>query len=252
MAKQNNVSIIPVDSEHSAIFQCLAGHTSGDIDKILLTASGGPFRGKSLEFLSKVTVKDALNHPNWSMGKKISVDSATLINKGLEAIEARWLFNVSLENIDVVVHPQSIIHSAIQYKDGNVIAHLSPPDMRYAIQYALNHPKRIPNNFRKLNIFEQNLTFEKPDTATFKGLSLCFEAGKKGGSWPVILNASNEECVNGFLEGSIGFTDITEIIETVLKKHSFISNPSLKEVLEIDEWARINTWELIRGKGVLS
>ncbi|SHJ57711.1 1-deoxy-D-xylulose 5-phosphate reductoisomerase [Anaerobranca californiensis DSM 14826] len=244
VVKENNVKLIPVDSEHSAIFQCLQGQNS-EIEKIILTASGGPFRGKKIHQLENVTIGETLNHPNWSMGKKISIDSATLINKGLEAIEAKWLFDVSLEKIQITIHPQSIIHSAVQFIDGNIIAHLSPPDMRYAVEYALNYPNRRPSKLPRLNLFNQNLTFEEPDFDTFKGLGLSLECGKRGGSAPIILNASNEVCVESFLEGKISFLQIPEIIEKTISLHRFVEKPNLQEILDIDQWAREKTKELI-------
>jgi 1-deoxy-D-xylulose-5-phosphate reductoisomerase len=246
LAKEKNVELIPVDSEHSAIFQCLQGHKSErEIEKIILTASGGPFRGRKEGELKNVTIDQTLNHPNWSMGKKISIDSATLINKGLEAIEAKWLFNIPLEKIEITIHPQSIVHSAVQFIDGNIIAHLSPPDMRYAVEYALNYPNRRPSKLPRLNLFNQNLTFEEPDYDTFKGLGLCVECGKKGGSAPIILNASNEVCVQSFLEGKITFLQIPEIIEKTVGLHTYVEKPNLEEILELDQWAREKTKELI-------
>lgn len=248
-AEKQGVELLPVDSEHSAIFQCLRGNSTNTIEKIILTASGGPFRGKKKADLKGVTIQETLKHPNWSMGKKITIDSATLINKGLEAIEAKWLFGVNLSSIEIVIHPQSIIHSAIQFIDGNIIAHLSPPDMKYAIEYALNYPNRKAGSLERLNLFDQNLTFEKPDYETFKGLNLCIKAGKAGGSLPVILNASNEVCVDGFLNNKIDFLSIPEIIEETLELHKYMENPNLNEILEIDEWARNTTYELICKRG---
>ncbi|SES78904.1 1-deoxy-D-xylulose-5-phosphate reductoisomerase [Anaerobranca gottschalkii] len=244
LATKNKVKLIPVDSEHSAIFQCLQGQNS-QIEKIILTASGGPFRGRKISELKDVTIAQTLKHPNWSMGKKISIDSATLINKGLEAIEAKWLFDVPLEKIQITIHPQSIVHSAVQFIDGNIIAHLSPPDMRYAVEYALNYPNRRPSKLPRLNLFNQNLTFEEPDYETFKGLGLCLECGKKGGSAPIILNASNEVCVQSFLEGKISFLEIPEIIEKTVSLHTYVEKPNLEEILNLDQWAREKTKELI-------
>ena len=248
-AKNHGVNLLPVDSEHSAIFQCLRGNSAETIEKIILTASGGPFRGKTEEQLKGVTVQETLKHPNWSMGKKISIDSATLINKGLEAIEAKWLFSLDLDKIEIVIHPQSIVHSAIEYIDGNIIAHLSPPDMKYAIEYALNYPERKSSSLTRLNLFDKELTFERPDYVTFKGLDLCIKAGKKGGSLPVVLNASNEVCVEGFLNNRLEFLDIPELIEETMELHKFVSNPSLDEILEIDQWSRQMTYELITKRG---
>lgn len=248
-AKKHSIELLPVDSEHSAIFQCLRGNSSETINKIILTASGGPFRGMGKDELREVTVQETLKHPNWSMGKKISIDSATLINKGLEAIEAKWLFEVELHKVEIVIHPQSIIHSAVEYIDGNVIAHLSPPDMKYAIEYALNYPHRKISSLKRLSLFDKQLTFEKPDHETFKGLGLCIKAGNKGGSLPVVLNASNEVCVDGFLNKKIRFLEIPEIIEETMELHKFADSPSLDEVLEIDSWAREMTNELIAKRG---
>ena len=213
-AKENNVKILPVDSEHSAIFQSLSGYANKDINKILLTASGGPFRGKTIEDLKDVTVKDALKHPKWNMGQKISIDSATLMNKGLEVIEAHFLFDCEYDNIEVIVHPQSIIHSMVEYKDASVIAQLGSPDMRLPIQYALNYPERKGMIAKPVNFYELGaLTFEKPDLETFKCLRFAYEAGKIGGLAPTILNGANEEAVDLLLKEKIKFLQIAEIIE---------------------------------------
>ncbi|WP_288477931.1 1-deoxy-D-xylulose-5-phosphate reductoisomerase [uncultured Clostridium sp.] len=217
-AKENGVKILPVDSEHSAIFQSLRGNKESELKKILLTASGGPFRGKKLKELECVTLKDALNHPNWSMGKKITVDSATLMNKGLEVIEAHFLFNCPYENIQVVVHPQSMIHSMVEYKDNSIIAQIGSPDMRLPIQYALNYPERKKEIATPLDFYDMcNLTFEKPDMDTFKCLRLAFEAGKRGGLMPTILNGANEEAVSLFLDEKIKFLQIGDIIEKAIE-----------------------------------
>ncbi len=238
-AKKNNVRIIPVDSEHSAIYQCLNGERREDLDKILITASGGPFRGKDRAFLENVTVKDALAHPNWSMGKKITIDSATLMNKGLEIIEAKWLFDVDVEDIVPVVHPQSIIHSMVQYRDGSIMAHLGAADMRIPIQYAITEPIREPNNIEKIDLIEiGKLTFEEPDMETFKAIKLAIEAIKVGGTMPAVLNGANEVLVSLFLDEKIKFLDIADTIEDVMDKHENRLNPSLDEILEADKWAR--------------
>ncbi|WP_353892059.1 1-deoxy-D-xylulose-5-phosphate reductoisomerase [Proteinivorax hydrogeniformans] len=247
LAKQTDNVILPVDSEHSAIFQAIGNNEIDSVEKIYLTASGGPFRGKTKEDLATITPKDALKHPNWSMGNKISIDSATLINKGLEVIEAKWLFDIDLNKIEVVVHPQSIIHSAVEFSDGNIIAQMGPSDMRMAISYAFSYPSRFKNNFKRLDLFSQSLTFERPDYETFDGLSLCIDAIKTGGSNPAVLNAANEVCVESFLSGKISFTDISKIIGTVLSKHKTIYAPSLNEVLEVDSWARECTLGIIKG-----
>lgn len=238
-AKKNGVSILPVDSEHSAIFQSLMGYTLKDIRRIILTASGGPFRGYVKDQLQDVTVKEALKHPKWNMGKKISIDSATLMNKGLEVIEAKWLFDLDLEQIDVVVHPQSIIHSMVEYFDSSVIAQMGYPDMRVPIQFALTYPKRIENNYRKLDLLEvSKLTFEKPDKDTFPCLNLAYEALKIGGSLPTVLNAANEVLVELFIKGKIGFYDIPRIVEFALQKHDVQYKLSIDEIIQIDKWTR--------------
>ncbi len=242
LAKEYNVPILPVDSEHSAIFQSLQGEGENQIHKILLTASGGPFRGKSYEELKDMQVEDALKHPNWSMGRKITIDSSTLVNKGLEVMEAKWLFGVDLEQIQVVVHPQSVIHSAVEFEDGAVIAQLGTPDMRLPIQYALYYPERRSLSGKRLNLFELgNLTFEEPDIKTFKGLALAYEAMKRGGNIPTVYNAANEKAVSLFLDRKISYLQITELIETCMKQIPFIENPNLDEILqtEADTYALI-------------
>jgi 1-deoxy-D-xylulose-5-phosphate reductoisomerase len=239
LAKEKNVKILPVDSEHSAIFQCLMGNNNKDVSKIILTASGGPFRGQKLHELSMVTSKDALKHPNWVMGSKITIDSATLMNKGLEVIEAKWLFGLELEQIQVMVHPQSVIHSMVEYNDGSVMAQLGSPDMRMPIQFALTYPRRCTNSFNRLNLLEvKNLTFEEPDLKTFSCLKLAFEALKSGGTMPVVLNAANEVAVGLFLKEKIGFLDIPRIIEKVMGKHTVNIKPGLDDIIEVDRWAR--------------
>lgn len=237
MAREYGVSILPVDSEHSAIFQCLQGEPKKALDKILLTASGGPFRGKSAEFLETVTLEDALNHPNWSMGPKITIDSSTMMNKGLEVMEAKWLFGVDYSQIEVVIQPQSIIHSMVQYIDGAVIAQLGTPDMRVPIEYALFYPERrsLPGDrldFSKLS----QITFEKPDYKVFRGLSLAIEAGKTGGTMPTVFNAANERAVAKFLKGEIKYTDIVRSIEKCMDAHKVSAHPDLEEILATEQW----------------
>ena len=235
LCEANATEIIPVDSEHSAIFQCLAGEEHNPIEKIFLTASGGPFRGKKLDDLKNITKKQALKHPNWSMGAKITIDSATLMNKGLEVIEAKWLFDLSKEQIEVVVHPQSIIHSAVQFQDGSIKAQLGLPDMKLPIQYALGFPKRLSNRFERFSFFDYpNLTFEKPDLETFKNLALAYKAMEKGGNSPCILNAANEIAVSAFLNDKIGFLNMADLIDNCLEKINFVKNPSLEELIESD------------------
>ena len=235
LAKEYGISILPVDSEHSAIFQCLQGSADNAIDKILLTASGGPFRGRKTEELRQMKAADALKHPNWSMGRKITVDSATLVNKGLEMIEAGWLFSVTEEQIEVVVHPQSIIHSAVQYADGAVIAQLGIPDMHLPIQYALFYPERKPLPQEKLDLFALGqLTFERPDEETFRGLALARKAMKTGGNLPTVLNAANERAVALFLQDRISFLEIAEIIEDSMENIPFIAAPDLTQILETE------------------
>ena len=234
-AKKNNVNILPVDSEHGAIFQCLQGNKLDAVNKIILTASGGPFRGKNKEQLVEIKPEDALKHPKWNMGKKISIDSSTLMNKGLEVIEAHWLFGVAYENIQVVVHPQSIIHSMVEYNDGSVIAQMSSTDMRLPIQYAINYPKRENAVIDRLDIYNMgNLTFEKPDTDTFKCLNLAYKAGKMGGNMPAIMNAANEVAVELFLDYKIKYLEIEDIIEKSMERFKHHINPNLEDILEID------------------
>lgn len=235
LAKENNVSILPVDSEHSAIFQSLNGEPKNRINKILLTASGGPFRGKKRNELENIQVEDALKHPNWAMGRKITIDSSTLVNKGLEVMEAKWLFDVEPEQIQVVVHPQSIIHSMVEYVDGAVMAQLGIPDMKLPIQYALFYPDRRIMNEKKLNFFElQTMTFEKPDTETFYGLNLAYEALKCGGNVPTIYNAANEKAVALFLEKKIRYLQITDLIAKCMADITKIDNPDIGQILETE------------------
>ena len=237
--KKNNVNMLPVDSEHSAIFQCLANSKHSEVSKIILTASGGPFRNRTLKELESVTVQDALKHPNWSMGRKITIDSATLMNKGLEVIEARWLFDIMPESIEVCVHPQSIIHSAVEFVDGAVIAQLGLPDMKIPIQYALTYPERLPMRGEKLNLASiGELTFYKPDMERFKCLRLAFRALDMGDSACVVLNGANEEAVKLFLSGKISFPDIGNLIEKTLDKHEIIEDMNIEEVSELDRWSR--------------
>lgn len=239
MAKEYDVQILPVDSEHSAIFQALNGEHPNKIDKILLTASGGPFRGKTREELASVTLEDALKHPNWSMGRKITVDSSTMVNKGLEVMEAKWLFGVELDQIEVVVQPQSVIHSMVQYEDGSIIAQLGTPDMRLPIQYALYYPKRRPLAGKRLDFGALgSITFEKPDLKTFRGLALAYEAMRVGGNVPTIFNAANEAAVALFLDQKISYLQITEIIEDCMKNCAFIENPKLEEILDTETQVR--------------
>lgn len=246
LAKEYNSLILPVDSEHSAIFQCLVGHQAKKINKIVLTASGGPFRGKNLDFLKNVSLEDALKHPNWSMGKKITIDSSTLMNKGLEVIEAKFLFDVNPEQIEVVVHPQSIIHSGIEFCDHSTIAQLGLPDMRVPIQYALFYPNRVENNFKSLSLFDiGSLTFEKPDKEVFKCLNLAFDSLKVGGTMPAVLNAANEESVSLFLNKKISFLDIGNINEKIMLKHNSINIDCVETILEVERWTKIMVNEIV-------
>jgi len=237
MAREHHVSILPVDSEHSAIFQCLHGERQKDVDKILLTASGGPFRGKTLKDLENVTLEDALKHPNWSMGQKITIDSSTMVNKGLEVMEARWLFDVNYDQIEVVVQPQSIIHSMVQFVDGAILAQLGTPDMRVPIEYALFYPERRSLHGERLDFSTlQSITFEKPDMDVFRGLALALEAGKVGGTMPTVFNAANEKAVAKFLHREIGYMDIIRLIEQCMEAHQWKDNPSLEEILDTEQW----------------
>ena len=237
MAKEYGVSILPVDSEHSAIFQSLQGEPKAALDKILLTASGGPFRGKSAEFLETVTLEDALNHPNWSMGPKITIDSSTMVNKGLEVMEAKWLVGGDYSQIEVVIQPQSIIHSMVQYVDGAIIAQLGTPDMRVPIEYALFYPERRSLSGDRLDFSKlSQITFEKPDYKVFRGLSLAIEAGKTGGTMPTVFNAANERAVAKFLKGEIKYTDIVRSIEKCMDAHKVSAHPDLEEILATEQW----------------
>lgn len=238
MAEEYNVKILPVDSEHSAIFQSLNGENRKEIDKILLTASGGPFRGWTREQMKDVQVEDALKHPNWSMGKKITIDSATMVNKGLEVIEAKWLFGVGLDDIQVVVQPQSLIHSMVQFKDGGIIAQLGTPDMRLPIQYALYYPSRKYLAGERVDFAKiGKITFEDPDPKNFVGLQLAYDAATTGGSMPTVFNAANEKAVAKFLNREIKFLEITDIIKYCMDNHKVIENPSVEEILDIEQWA---------------
>ncbi len=247
LAKENGVNIYPVDSEHSAIFQCLAGEFHNPIEKIYLTASGGPFRGKKSDFLKTVKKEQALKHPNWSMGAKITIDSATLMNKGLEVIEAKWLFNLNFEQIDVIVHPQSIIHSIVQFTDGSMKAQMGLPDMKLPIQYALAYPDRLQNNFPRFDFLNYpNLSFEKPDLDSFKNLDLAFEAMKLGGNMPCIINAANEIMVAAFLKDQVGFLQMSEIIEVCMKKINHLKFPTYEDYIETDKETRLLATNLIK------
>lgn len=238
-AREQRVAILPVDSEHCALFQCLQGEKKDTVEKLLLTCSGGPFRGKSREELAGATVAQVLDHPTWTMGKKITVDSATLVNKGLEVIEAKWLYDVRYDQIQVVVHPQSIVHSMVQFRDGAVMAQLGSTDMRLPIQYALTYPERTVSGFERLDFWKmKSLTFEKPDTDTFRGLAFAYEAGQMGGSMPCVFNAANEVAVGAFLQGKIRFLDIYDIIEETMMKTECVLSPTLDELFEEDSRAR--------------
>ena len=246
LARENGVNIYPVDSEHSAIFQCIVGEFHNPIEKIILTASGGPFRGKDEDFLRTVTKQQALKHPNWDMGAKITIDSASLMNKGLEVIEAKWLFGLKTEQVEVVVHPQSIIHSMVQFEDGSIKAQMGLPDMRLPIQFALTYPKRLKSDFPRFDFLDYpSLTFEKPDTKTFRNLALAFEALSRGGNMPCILNAANEIVVAEFLKDKIGFLEMSDIVEKCMSKVDFISKPQLEDYIFTDQETRIKATELI-------
>ncbi|MDE6209649.1 MAG: 1-deoxy-D-xylulose-5-phosphate reductoisomerase [Lachnospiraceae bacterium] len=245
LAEEYNVKILPVDSEHSAIFQCLNGENSREIERILLTASGGPFRGKTREEMKNVKVEDALKHPNWSMGRKITIDSATMVNKGLEVMEAKWLFGVTYEQVEVVVQPQSLIHSMVEFRDGAVMAQLGTPDMRLPIQYALYYPQRRKLESDRVDFKAiRNIEFYEPDMENFRGLRLAYEAGKTGNSMPTVYNAANERAVAKFLDRKIGFLDITDIIEEAMNRHKIIENPNINEILTIEA----DTYEFIESR----
>ena len=246
LASQHKVKILPVDSEHSAIFQCLEGESSNAVEKIYLTASGGPFRGKDMDFLATVSSQDALKHPNWTMGSKITIDSATLMNKGLEVIEAKWLFNLTVDQIDIIVHPQSVIHSIVQFEDGSMKAQMGLPDMKLPIQYALAYPQRLKNRLPRFNFLDYpELTFEKPDTNSFRNLNIAFEALRTGGNMPCIINAANEVVVAEFLNNHIGFLQMSDIIEACMNRVSYIKKPSLEDYIETDRETRIFAQTLV-------
>ncbi len=245
LAKEKKVRILPVDSEHSAIFQSMQGVKKEEVSKLLITASGGPFRGKKREELENIQVEDALKHPNWAMGRKITIDSSTLVNKGLEVMEAKWLFGMELEQIEVVVHPQSVIHSMVEYKDGAIIAQLGTPDMKLPIQYALYYPDRKFLAGERLDFAKLGtMTFEKPDMETFRGLPLALEASKKGGSMPTVYNAANELAVAKFLDRKIKYLEIVEIIEACMREHKIIENPSVDGILEVEK----SVYEMIESR----
>ncbi|EOR96187.1 1-deoxy-D-xylulose 5-phosphate reductoisomerase [Arcticibacter svalbardensis MN12-7] len=246
LAKKNKVSILPVDSEHSAIFQCLQGESANKVEKIYLTASGGPFRGKKIDFLASVTKKEALKHPNWTMGAKITIDSATLMNKGLEVIEAKWLFDLEPSQIDVIIHPQSVIHSIAQFQDGSMKAQMGLPDMKLPIQYALGYPDRILNTFPRFDFIKYaQLTFEQPDLSTFRSLGFAFEAMERGGNVPCIMNAANEVVVRAFLNDELGFLEMSEVIERCMSEVSYIRDPNLTDFMETDEETRKIAMQLV-------
>ncbi len=246
LAREKGVNIYPVDSEHSAIFQCIVGEFENKIEKVILTASGGPFRGMRTAELSKVTRAQALKHPNWTMGAKVTIDSATLMNKGLEVIEAKWLFGLKVEQVEVVVHPQSIVHSMVQFEDGSIKAQLGLPDMRLPIQFAMTYPERLKSDFERFDFANYpSLTFEKPDTETFRNLALAFEALQKGGNRPCVLNAANEIAVAEFLKDRIGFLEMTSLIEKCLQKIDFVKNPVYEDYVSTDKETRIMALELI-------
>ena len=244
LVKEKNVRLLPVDSEHSAIFQCLNGEHGNKIDKILLTASGGPFRGWTREQMKNVKLEDALKHPNWAMGRKITIDSSTMVNKGLEVMEAKWLFDVEMDDVQVVVQPKSIIHSMVQFEDGAVMAQLGTPDMKLPIQYALYYPERRPMGGDRLDFWKmKEIAFDKPDFENFRGLALAYEAGRTGGSLPVVFNAANEMAVARFLNREISYLEITDIIEASMRNHKTIANPTLEQVLASEQ----ETYEFIKS-----
>jgi 1-deoxy-D-xylulose-5-phosphate reductoisomerase len=248
LAREKGVNIYPVDSEHSAIFQCIVGEFHNKIEKIILTASGGPFRGKRKEELIQVTKAQALKHPNWTMGAKVTIDSATLMNKGLEVIEAKWLFGLKAEQVEVVVHPQSIIHSLVQFEDGSLKAQLGLPDMKLPIQFAMSFPERLKSDFPRFDFTNYpSLTFEKPDTETFRNLALAFEALGKGGNMPCVLNAANEVAVAGFLKDTVGFLEISDIVERCLMKIDYVLNPSYEDYVNTDKETRARAQEMIKS-----
>ncbi len=249
LAKQKGVNIYPVDSEHSAIFQCLVGEFHNPIEKIILTASGGPFRGKKREELLSITKAQALKHPNWTMGAKVTIDSASLMNKGLEVIEAKWLFGLRHDQIEVVVHPQSIVHSLVQFQDSSIKAQLGLPDMRLPIQFAMSYPNRLPSSFPRFDFTKYpNLTFEQPDTETFRNLALAFEAMKRGGNSPCVLNAANEVAVESFLQDKIGFLEMSNVVEKCLEKVSFVAKPVYSDYVETNKETRERAKEWVNLK----
>ncbi|MDA8233805.1 MAG: 1-deoxy-D-xylulose-5-phosphate reductoisomerase [Clostridia bacterium] len=250
LARKKQISIYPVDSEHSAIFQALEGNRREEVRKLILTASGGPFRGKSWAQLQEVTLEMALRHPRWEMGQKITIDSATLMNKGLEVIEAHWLFDIPFEQIEVIIHPQSIIHSMVEYRDGSIIAQMGITDMRIPIQYALSYPQRWPNNIPSLDFAVwRELTFDRPDLEAFPCLAYAFAAGRTGGTMPAVMNGANEAAVGLFLKGAISFTGITRLVEQVMNTHQVVHNPSLEEILSADKWSRAEVNRLCQFQG---
>jgi 1-deoxy-D-xylulose-5-phosphate reductoisomerase len=246
LAKEKGVNIYPVDSEHSAIFQCMVGEFHNKIEKIILTASGGPFRGKKTSELMAVTKTQALKHPNWTMGDKVTIDSATLMNKGLEVIEAKWLFGLIASQVDVVVHPQSIIHSMVQFEDGSIKAQMGLPDMHLPIQFALTYPDRLKSDFPRFDFTQYpSLTFEKPDTETFRNLALAFEALNRGGNMPCVLNAANEVAVEAFLKDRIGFLEMPDVVERCMEKMHYIANPNYEDYVHTDTESRARALEFV-------
>ena len=249
LSEKHKVKILPVDSEHSAIFQCLAGEEGNEIEKIYLTASGGPFRGKNSDFLASITRNEALRHPNWVMGEKITIDSASLMNKGLEVIEAKWLFKLNVSQIDVIVHPQSIVHSIVQFRDGSMKAQMGLPDMKLPIQYAMSYPERLANNFPRFNFMDfPNLSFEEADKKTFRNLSLAFEALNNGGNMPCVINAANEVVVAEFLNNRLGFLQMSDVIENCMSEMAFIGEPTFEDYLETDRQTRVYAQDLVTNK----
>src|SRR3989338_5104556 len=251
--RKNNVNLMPIDSEHSAIFQCLNGENINDVDKIIITCSGGAFKNLTKWQLENVTAKDALKHPTWNMGNKITIDSATLMNKGFEVIEAHWLYNMPYEKIEVLMHPQSIIHSLVEFKDNSVLAQLGNPDMKIPIQYALSYPKRFSSNSKKLNLLEvKNLSFSKPNLGLFRCLKYAYYAVKLGGTMPAVLNAANEVAVNSFLNKKIKFNDIPIIIKKLIDSHTVLENPNLNQILEVDKKTKEETENIIENKAIIN
>jgi len=246
-AAKNNVAVVPVDSEHSAIFQCIGNNNRKDLKRIFLTGSGEPLLNVKKSMFKNITLKQAINHPRWKMGKKISVDSATMMNKGLEVIEAHWLFNTDIGNIEILIHPEAVAHSMVEFKDGAILAQMGPCDMRIPIQYALTYPDRFDSGIKSPEFSKiKNLSFYNPDFKKFPCMRLAYEAGKKAGTWPSALNASNEEAVREFIEGRIKFTDIPRAVEKVLGLHKGVKNPGIEDVLETDKWAKVKTKEILR------